>query len=71
VPDPLMSNPSTKSINGNLSTFSTGWTLDGASYGLLDPASDTLRLRFPSDEERAAQNLHADSESTQYKLNAI
>jgi hypothetical protein len=40
-----------------LSTFSTDWALDGASYGLLEPASGVARLRFPPDEERAAQNL--------------
>jgi hypothetical protein len=40
-----------------ISTFATDWTLDRGSYGLFEPASDASRLRLPSDEERAAQNL--------------
>jgi hypothetical protein len=40
-----------------LSTFSMDWTLYGATYGFLEPASDVKGLRFLPDEERGAQNF--------------
>lgn len=54
---PTYTQPIDELIPKYVPSFSSDWAVEGASFGIHEPASGTRRLRVPSAEERGAQNL--------------